>query len=581
MIRGISEDILRRVYDFSDMTNEELRCKFFQKLQECIELCNNSSDILRWLKNEGLEKEVNELLTQWEEDGTLENLINIDMLNKKLDKEIFNNTTETINNNITTINKQLDNKTSFSSTVTTMKTTNYKIGDVVKTLGYYNENDGGDGYYIIREKKDNDIEDNGSIHFLNNNLVAELLIIDKEINILQFGAKNDKSTDIGSLLNNLMSKYKSIYIPKGEYLVETTITPFGENNLYIDGTLHYNGDNSCILIKTMYNKITTFDIYAEGNAIKLLNDTNESKCAYNYLDLKGFVRSNLDHALILYSTQMGINYNEIHFQTLKAPSNKNAIYVKAEGASTIIPTFVNENIITGGQCTGGEYGIYIDCNADKYQGEVNGMKFNTISFEGVANAIYLNNARANVFNYIRVAEVSGNYVKFMNNCDGNQFNILSLVTPTKFDVSGITSTKANNNFVNCEVCDSSYNRVAKDLVIRKGKILPVKLLNKINTFVVGTSDGNYTYTNDTFYNYLNIVSASSPIITLNNYFCSSGLNELYVRIKSDSSFTLKNSDSVVIHTYTNSSGTDELFKYVCFDNSGNDSWLKIKLTPTW
>ena len=81
MIRGISEDILRRVYDFSDMTNEELRCKFFQKLQECIELCNNSSEILDWIKNEGLEKEVNEVLTLWKEDGTLEKLINMDLFN--------------------------------------------------------------------------------------------------------------------------------------------------------------------------------------------------------------------------------------------------------------------------------------------------------------------------------------------------------------------------------------------------------------------------------------------------------------------------------------------------------------------
>lgn len=103
MIRGISDDILRRVYDFSEMTNEELRCKFFQKLQECIELCNNTSDILDWLKNEGLEKEVKDLLNIWLEDGTLENLINIDKLNKKLD-------TETFNNAITTINEQLDTK---------------------------------------------------------------------------------------------------------------------------------------------------------------------------------------------------------------------------------------------------------------------------------------------------------------------------------------------------------------------------------------------------------------------------------------------------------------------------------------
>ena len=100
MIRGISEDILRRVYDFSDMTNEELRCKFFQKLQECIELCNNTSDILDWLKNEGLEKEVNELLSQWEEDGTLGEIINVDLFNE-LKTELLAKISET--------NLQIDN----------------------------------------------------------------------------------------------------------------------------------------------------------------------------------------------------------------------------------------------------------------------------------------------------------------------------------------------------------------------------------------------------------------------------------------------------------------------------------------
>ena len=95
MIKGITEDILKRVYNFSEMTDEELRCKFFQKLQECIELCNNTNDILEWLKNEGLGKEVNELLTQWEQDGTLAKLINIDLFNKKVDKETFYKELET------------------------------------------------------------------------------------------------------------------------------------------------------------------------------------------------------------------------------------------------------------------------------------------------------------------------------------------------------------------------------------------------------------------------------------------------------------------------------------------------------
>lgn len=93
MIKGITEDILRKVYSFTEMTDEELRCKFFQKLQECIELCNNTADIMNWIKNEGLEEEVNELLTQWEQDGTLADLINIDKLNQL--KEEMTNTFDT------------------------------------------------------------------------------------------------------------------------------------------------------------------------------------------------------------------------------------------------------------------------------------------------------------------------------------------------------------------------------------------------------------------------------------------------------------------------------------------------------
>ncbi len=122
MISGINEDILKRVYDFSEMTNEELRCKFFQKLQECIDLCNNTSVILDWVKNEGLEKEVNELLTLWEQDGTLENLINIDLLNNlkteistKVDTETFETEVNDINSRLETIESEKVDKELFDS----------------------------------------------------------------------------------------------------------------------------------------------------------------------------------------------------------------------------------------------------------------------------------------------------------------------------------------------------------------------------------------------------------------------------------------------------------------------------------
>lgn len=96
MIKGITEDILKKVYDFSEMTNEELKCKFFQKLEECIDLCNNSSEILDWIKNEGVEDNVKEILNTWKDDGTLKEIVNNYILNN-LKNEIISEISKNLN----------------------------------------------------------------------------------------------------------------------------------------------------------------------------------------------------------------------------------------------------------------------------------------------------------------------------------------------------------------------------------------------------------------------------------------------------------------------------------------------------
>lgn len=96
MIKGITEDILKKVYDFSEMTNEELKCKFFQKLEECIDLCNNSSEILDWIKNEGIEDNVKEILNTWKDDGTLKEIIN-NYIIINLKKEIISDISKNLN----------------------------------------------------------------------------------------------------------------------------------------------------------------------------------------------------------------------------------------------------------------------------------------------------------------------------------------------------------------------------------------------------------------------------------------------------------------------------------------------------
>lgn len=138
MIKGLDETLLKRVYDFTCYTEEELRCKFIQKLEECICVCNSVSDVVEWVKNELLEKEVKELLNLWLEDGTLENLINIDKIDKlktELRNEI-NNSNQNVNNSINELNNEMNTfKNDLNEKMDTLKNeVNTNISESINNL---------------------------------------------------------------------------------------------------------------------------------------------------------------------------------------------------------------------------------------------------------------------------------------------------------------------------------------------------------------------------------------------------------------------------------------------------------------
>ena len=75
------------VYSYNGLTMQDLLCQFFTKINECITVSNETIDLAKWLVNEGLEIEVVKKLMMWLEDGTLENIINVTLftnLNNKL-----------------------------------------------------------------------------------------------------------------------------------------------------------------------------------------------------------------------------------------------------------------------------------------------------------------------------------------------------------------------------------------------------------------------------------------------------------------------------------------------------------------
>lgn len=78
------------VYDYPDTYSmQELLNKFFDTINNCVELCNNVLDLAKWLVTIGLEQEVAKKLQQWLEDGTLAKIINEELLgelNNKIQK---------------------------------------------------------------------------------------------------------------------------------------------------------------------------------------------------------------------------------------------------------------------------------------------------------------------------------------------------------------------------------------------------------------------------------------------------------------------------------------------------------------
>ena len=89
MIKHLKGLEINSIYDFDNAFSiNELLCKFWEKIEETINISNESIDLLNWIKEQGLPQEVELLLTKLVEDGTLSALINDELLkdiNTKVD----------------------------------------------------------------------------------------------------------------------------------------------------------------------------------------------------------------------------------------------------------------------------------------------------------------------------------------------------------------------------------------------------------------------------------------------------------------------------------------------------------------
>lgn len=157
-----------------------------------------------------------------------------------------------------------DNGSMCFDSVADMVASNLESGHTVITKGYYSANDGGSALYTIRAKDVADVDDGGSIIFLDNDNVAEL-IADGTVNVKQFGAKGDGVADDTDAIKNAIAYIPSepledttwytLYIPFGNYLITDTITVGKNCNIVFDGNIIYGGDRDkpAILLNGLTN----------------------------------------------------------------------------------------------------------------------------------------------------------------------------------------------------------------------------------------------------------------------------------------------------------------------------------------
>ena len=290
--------------DFDALTDYQLFCKMVGYMKKSLEKIDGYqveidkfSEELKsfenWFDNLDVTEEVNAKLDEMVEDGTMEQLI----------AEYL----------------QLQTTYTYDSVADLKLAENLVNGMFVRTSGYYAYNSGGGAFYKIREITNEDTVDELFILSLyDESLVAEYIVEDSAINVLQFGCKGDNEFDNTTILQSLIdvceSKGYVLNIPHGYYLISDT--------LYIDNRITINGVGSGKLW--------------QGNA-------NHS-CIVGYLTDKPFIHISKSSTLYGWSTNVDHLVEHVHL-------NKLSFFGNEHGGYSITGVYANMYLSSIKDCT--------------------------------------------------------------------------------------------------------------------------------------------------------------------------------------------------------------------------------------
>lgn len=381
------------------------------------------------------------------------------------------------------------------------------------TLGYYEANDGGAGEYKVTDNQNqNQYQEN-----LENNLYAEM-IMKNNINVEQFGAHGDNTTDdtlfIQNAINNAIKLNKKL-IARGRYLISSSLIIKG-NYLSIDfsdSKINYNGNESAIIItKCTNSNIEIGEINsntANSNGIEIKSDSANNWC----------------------------QYLNIRFQSINVKS-KCIYFNKTKG-------WLNEIRITNGKLDGGDYGIY----TTQGSGGINNISIINVGVEGVNTGFYLNNIESwNFLNcrYHEAFKTLFETIGFNRNCNfigtglfyphKNNFSngtdwwkIIAPIAETGGGLNGLTGT-VHNGLVKID----DYNNI-------------LNISNKPNFDTRIEVESKMQYTSF-------LVGANTVSLNLDSrYGRDNGINEFYVKFNFDNNtpFSIYKNNTLIFNNTSN------------------------------
>lgn len=255
--------LIRMFNKLSKNTKEEIErfeTSINETVENYIEQFNQLHDYVHdYFDNLDVQEEINNKLDQMLEDGVLQEIISQFLQSTAI--------------------------WCFDSVADLKTATNLIEGSYARTLGYYTANDGGGATYKIKSEAPSGYYEN-----LNSGLYAEL-IIEPNVNVNQFGAKGDGSTDDTQAISEALNRVDTIDFLNSTYIINDLETV---HDITIHGngaTLKWENDSNGVIeinhnvkidnINFDKNNASNYVLYKAEDTEDNLVDVELSECSFS------------------------------------------------------------------------------------------------------------------------------------------------------------------------------------------------------------------------------------------------------------------------------------------------------------